>query len=128
MKAVVYAGPFLLTIHERSEVVRKLPVQGHSRVCNFVAPMQPLDCLLRPKGDQNADDDYADLATEFAPAVKRFGKMEMHVLAPALLRERNRRANVRNGWKADMSARQQFIGLFEVTDDPLQGSAFTAPS
>ena len=73
MEAAVDARPFLLTIRNRSKVIRKLPVQGPPRVCNFVAPMQPLDCLLRAERDKYTEHDDSDFANERAPTVQRLG-------------------------------------------------------
>jgi hypothetical protein len=44
--------------------------------------MEALDKLLNSERDQNANDDDADLAREFAPAVQRFGDVEMHADPP----------------------------------------------
>jgi len=95
METMVDARSFLLTLHNRSKVIRKLLVQGSSCVCNFVAPMQPLDCLLRPKSDEHAEYDNSNFANKRAPAVQRFGNVEVHA-APSKL-EASRRAYVRNG-------------------------------
>ena len=83
MQAAVDARSFLLTIHNRSKVICELPVQGPPRLCNFVAPMQPLDCLLRAERDKYTENDDSDLAGERAPAVKWLGQMEMHAGAPS---------------------------------------------
>jgi hypothetical protein len=48
---------------------------GFARVA---AVVQVLDELLSSERNQHADDDDADLAGEFAPAVQRLGQMEMH--------------------------------------------------
>jgi len=47
------------------------------------ATAKPLH-LAEAKSDDDADDDNADLACEFAPAEQRFGKMEMHAYTPAM--------------------------------------------
>src|SRR5438309_2299665 len=78
MEAPVDARSFLLTVHNRSKVVRKLPVQGPPRVCNFVTPMQPLDYLLSGERDQNSDHDDPDLPRELAPPMQRLWKVEVH--------------------------------------------------
>jgi hypothetical protein len=70
MEAAVDARSFLLTIHNRPKVICKLPVQGPPRVCNFVAPMQPLDCLLRAERDKYTEHDDSDFANESPPAVQ----------------------------------------------------------
>ncbi|HXD25284.1 MAG TPA: hypothetical protein VN609_05095 [Propionibacteriaceae bacterium] len=44
--------------------------------------MDGLDHLLCAKRDQDADDDDSDLTGELAPAVQRFGKVEMHATSP----------------------------------------------
>ena len=92
METMVDARSFLLTLHNRSKVVRKLLVQGAPCVCNFVAPMQPLDCLLRPKSDEHAEYDNANFANKRAPAVQRFGNVEVHAGRPPAVSHRNRTA------------------------------------
>jgi hypothetical protein len=82
METVIDAWTFLLTVHNRSKVIRKLLVQGSPCVCNFVAPMQPLDCLLRPKGDEHAEYNNSNFANQRAPAVQRFGNVEVHAVGP----------------------------------------------
>jgi hypothetical protein len=49
-------------------------------------PVQRLDDLLGGQRDQHADDDDPHLANERAPAVQRFGEMEMHAAHLALQR------------------------------------------
>jgi hypothetical protein len=82
METMVDARPFLLTLHNRSKVIRKLLVQGSLCACNFVAPMQPLDCLLCPKSDEHAENDNSNFANKRAPAEHRFGNVDMHVVGP----------------------------------------------
>jgi hypothetical protein len=86
---------FLLTTHNRSKVIRKLPIKGPTRVCNFVAPMEPLDCLPRAERDKYAEHNDSDFANERAPSVQRFGNVEVHAAAPSGS-QANRRTNVRN--------------------------------
>src|SRR6185437_6397982 len=45
---------------------------------HLLVPSNVVDHLLRRERDQHADDDNAHFARERAPAVKRFGKVEMH--------------------------------------------------
>ena len=92
METMVDARSFLLTLHNRSKVIRKLLVQVSPCVCNFVAPMQPLDCLLRPKSDEHAEYDNSNFAYKRAPAVQRFGNVEVQAVGPQRLRHRNRSA------------------------------------
>ena len=82
MEAAVDARSFLLTIHNRSKVICELPVQGPPRVCNFVAPMQPLDCLPRPKSDEHAEYDNSNFANKRAPAMQRFWQAKVHADRP----------------------------------------------
>ena len=89
---MVDARSFLLTLHNRSKVIRKLLIQGSPCVCNFVAPMQPVDCLLRPKSDEDANYDNSNFANKGAPAVQRFGNVEVQAVGPQRLRHRNRTA------------------------------------
>jgi hypothetical protein len=92
METMVDARSLLLTLHNRPKVIRKLLVQGSPCVCNFVAPMQPLDCLLSPKSDEHAEYDNSNFANKRAPAVQRFGNVEVHAVGPERLRHRNRSA------------------------------------
>jgi hypothetical protein len=92
METTVDARSFLLTLHNRSKVIRKLLVQGSPRVRDFVAPMQPLDCLLRPKSDEHADYDNSNFANKRAPAVQWLGNVEMHAGRPPAVSHRNRTA------------------------------------
>ncbi len=82
MEAAVDARCLFLTLHNGSKIVRKLPVQGPTRVCNFVAPMQPLDGLLRAERDKYTEHNNSDFAGKLAPAVQRFWKMEVHAAGP----------------------------------------------
>ena len=92
METMVDARLFLLTLHNRSKVIRKLLVQGSPCVCNFVAPMQPLDRLLRSKSDEHAEYDNSNFANKRAPAVQRFGNVEVHAGRPPAVSHRNRTA------------------------------------
>jgi hypothetical protein len=82
METMVDARLFLLTPHNRSKVIRKLLVQGSPRVFNFVAPMQPLDCLPRPKSDEHAEYDNSNFANKRAPAMQRFWQAKVHADRP----------------------------------------------
>ena len=82
LKAAVDAWPLLLTLRDSSEVVGDLSIQRSPCVRNFIAPMQCFDSLLRTQRDQDAENDDPHLASELAPAVQRFGKVDMHAIAP----------------------------------------------
>ena len=79
---MVDARSLLLTLHNRSKVIRKLLVQRSSPVCNFLAPMKPLDRLLCPKSDEHPEYDNSNFANKRAPAVQRFGNVEVHAAGP----------------------------------------------
>lgn len=65
-------GPFLHPHRNCAKVIGNLLVQSSPCICNLVAPVQPLDCLLGSKSDEHAEYDDADLADKLAPAVQRF--------------------------------------------------------
>ncbi len=64
------------------KLVVDLEVDARLGAADLVPPVKRLDHLLRAKRDQHADDDDPDLAKKLAPAVQRFGKVEMHVGGP----------------------------------------------
>ena len=99
---MVDARSFLLTLHNRPKVIRKLLVQGSPCARNFVAPMQPLDCLLCPKSDEHAEYDNSDFANKRAPAVQRFGNVEVHAVGPSGYVTVTEGRNGRNASKADI--------------------------
>jgi len=51
---------------------------GVVRLQTLLPLMTGLHDLFEPERDQHAEHDDPDLAREFAPAVQRLGKMEMH--------------------------------------------------
>ena len=69
---------------------------------DLVPPFKRLDDQLRAQRDNDAKHNDRDFTDELAPTVKWFGKMKVHAVSPRS-RERNRRAYVGNGWKADFS-------------------------
>jgi hypothetical protein len=64
------------------ELVVNLEIDALLGALNLVSPMQHFDDLLRAKRDQHAHDDDPDLAGELAPAMQRFGQVEMHRSTP----------------------------------------------
>ena len=68
--------------------VSEFTSQRTAELSHIVALKDPADHLLRRQSNENADDDDADFANEFALAMQRSRQMEVHSTEPHQLCER----------------------------------------
>ncbi len=68
-EASIDAGRFARTVLLHRQVVFDLGAKALTRLAHLIAPVEPLDRLFRPKRNQHADDDGADLLQELARAM-----------------------------------------------------------
>ena len=77
-----HARSKLNPLMRRRKVCLQLRLEVVTSLLNMAAPTHQLDELFSAERNQHADNDDAYLAEKLAPAVQRFGKVEVHAKGP----------------------------------------------